>query len=68
MDDVPNTLLVTSGNCTGTYIRVEDVNSKSSWASDTYTILFEDNDWVIKDNNGNVEHVSANWPNVEVVK
>lgn len=68
MEDIPNTLSVTSGDCIGIYERVNDVNSRPAWSSDNHTILFEDNDWVIKDSNGNVEHVSATWPEVEVVE
>ena len=68
MGDIPNTLSITSGECVGIYERVDDVNNKPSWSSDDYTILFEDSGWVIKDSNGNVEHVPANWPKVEVVE
>ena len=68
MDGIPDTLAINDGICKGTFERGGDVNFKPSWASDTHTIIFQDNDWLIIDADSNVVHTSSNWPKVEVVE
>jgi hypothetical protein len=68
MEDIPNTLSVTSGDCIGIYERVDDVNSMPSWATADYTILFKNKKWMIIDNNNNSVYIEPNWPNVEVLE
>ena len=68
MAGIPNTLAINDGICKGTFERGEDINLKPTWASDTYTILFQNTNWYIIDNEGDVKYAAPEWPNVVVVK